>query len=60
MKVTSHYSELEARDFDGDTVKGVTGRIAIGSRDGAPQFLHAAVHHQARRLYPAPFPRMGA
>lgn len=37
MKHT-HYSALEAQKFDNDMVKGVTGRVAIGKNDGAPNF----------------------
>lgn len=38
MKIVSHYSELTAQTFDGDIVKGVSGRVAIGAADGAPHF----------------------
>jgi len=38
MKVVKHYSAIESRQFDGDVVKGVNGRIAIGKQDGAPHF----------------------
>lgn len=38
MKVVSHYDELESRQFEGETVKGVRGRIAVGMQDGAPHF----------------------
>ncbi len=37
MKVMK-YTEPESQTFDGDTVKGVTGRIAIGKDDGANNF----------------------
>ncbi len=38
MKVISHYDSIDSQQFDGDVVKGVTGRIAIGQEDGAPNF----------------------
>jgi len=38
MKIISHYSEIEAKQFDTEIVKGVTGRIAIGKDDNAPHF----------------------
>lgn len=38
MKVVSHYETLESSQFDGDAVKGVAGRIAIGKEDGAANF----------------------
>lgn len=38
MKVVSHYSDIASQHFDGEVVKGVTGRIAIGKEDGAPNF----------------------
>jgi quercetin dioxygenase-like cupin family protein len=37
MKII-HYSEAEPKHFDGDTVKGVTGRLVIGKSDGANNF----------------------
>lgn len=37
MKVVK-YTEPESKYFDGDIVKGVTGRIAIGKADGADHF----------------------
>ncbi|MBW2512986.1 MAG: cupin domain-containing protein [Deltaproteobacteria bacterium] len=37
MKIT-HYSDIEPTSFDGDAVKGVRGRVAIGKRDGADNF----------------------
>ncbi len=37
MKV-AHYSESQGKQFDGEIVKNVTGRIAIGKDDGAPNF----------------------
>lgn len=37
MKIT-HYSDIEPTAFDGDAVKGVKGRIAIGKSDGADNF----------------------
>ncbi len=33
-----HYSDAEAQHFDGNTVKGVTGRIVIGKADKATNF----------------------
>ena len=38
MKIVSHYSETPSQFFDGDVVKGVTGRVVIGKEDGAPNF----------------------
>ena len=38
MKVISHYSETESKQFDSDVVKGVTGRVVIGQSDSAPHF----------------------
>jgi len=38
MKVVSHYSEIESQQFDGDVVKGVSGRVVIGKNDSAPHF----------------------
>jgi quercetin dioxygenase-like cupin family protein len=38
MKVVSHFDTIASQQFDGDVVKGVTGRIAIGQKDGAPNF----------------------
>lgn len=37
MKIM-HYSDATPQSFDGDTVRGVTGRIAIGQADGAVNF----------------------
>jgi len=37
MKV-AHYETLESQEYNGDNVQGVTGRIAIGKADGAPNF----------------------
>lgn len=37
MKII-HYTEAEPKIFEGDAVSGVTGRIAIGRADGAPNF----------------------
>ena len=37
MKVIN-YNESKSQQFDGDAVKGVTGRIAIGKEDGANNF----------------------
>lgn len=33
-----HYTEADAKDFNGDNVRGVTGRIAIGKAHGAQNF----------------------
>ena len=38
MKIVSHYSNTPFQEFDGDVVKGVTGRVVIGQDDGAPHF----------------------
>jgi quercetin dioxygenase-like cupin family protein len=38
MKIVSHYSDTDSQKFDGDVVKGVTGRVLIGKKDGAPHF----------------------
>ena len=38
MKVVSHYDTIESQQFNGDVVKGVTGRVAIGKEDGAANF----------------------
>ena len=37
MKIM-HYSDAPSQSFDGDTVRGVTGRVAIGQADGASNF----------------------
>ncbi len=37
MKIIS-YSQAEPKKFIGETVKGVTGRVAIGKADGAENF----------------------
>ncbi|GBC60218.1 cupin [Desulfonema ishimotonii] len=37
MKII-HYSEIAPRSYNGDAVKGVSGRVAIGSADGAANF----------------------
>ena len=37
MKIR-HYSEAETHLFDSPAAKGVTGRVAIGRSDGAPNF----------------------
>ena len=37
MKIT-HYSDIEPTVFDGEAVKGVKGRVAIGKNDGAKNF----------------------
>jgi len=33
-----HYSQAEPKHFEGDAVRGVTGRVAVGSADGADNF----------------------
>jgi len=38
MKIIKNYSEIESQTFDGEQVKGVTGRVAIGAADGASHF----------------------
>ena len=38
MKVISHYSETESKQFDGEVVKGVNGRVVIGQKDNALNF----------------------
>jgi len=38
MKIVSHYSAAPSHKFDGEAVKGVTGRVVIGQEDGAPNF----------------------
>ena len=38
MKIVNHYSEEKSEYFDGEIVKGVTGRVLIGAADGAPNF----------------------
>jgi quercetin dioxygenase-like cupin family protein len=37
MKIT-HYTDIEPTSFNGDAVKGVKGRVAIGKSDGAGNF----------------------
>ncbi len=37
MKI-SHYQDISAKQFDGDEVQGVTGRVAIGKADKAENF----------------------
>jgi quercetin dioxygenase-like cupin family protein len=37
MKV-KHYSEIESTQFTGGPAQGVTGRVAIGKKDGAENF----------------------
>ena len=37
MKVTN-YLDIEPKNFESDTVKGIKGRVAIGKADGAEQF----------------------
>ena len=38
MKIVPHYTDSPYQEFDGDVVKGVTGRVVIGKEDGAPNF----------------------
>ncbi|THB73358.1 MAG: cupin domain-containing protein [Desulfobulbaceae bacterium] len=38
MKVLNHYSEAPSKQFDGEVVKGVTGRVVVGQADGAANF----------------------
>ena len=38
MKIVSHYSNTPSQEFDGDGVKGVTGRVVIGQDEGAANF----------------------
>lgn len=38
MKAVRHYSEIPATRFDGEKVRNVAGRVAIGKADGAPSF----------------------
>ncbi len=38
MKIINHYHELAMQRFSNDTVKGVTGRVAIGRADQALHF----------------------
>lgn len=38
MKIVSHYKAIDSQQFDGEMVRGVTGRIAIGQEDDAPNF----------------------
>lgn len=38
MKVITHYSDADSKSFDGDAVKGVTGRVVIGAADDARNF----------------------
>ncbi len=37
MKII-HYGEAAPQRFEGDAVRGVTGRVAIGAEDGADRF----------------------
>ena len=37
MKIT-HYTDIEPTSFNGDAVKGVKGRVAIGKNHGAENF----------------------
>ena len=37
MKIM-HYTDASPQAFDGDEVRGVVGRVAIGRADGAPHF----------------------
>ena len=38
MKILAHYSDAVGQVFNGETVKGVSGRVVIGKNDGAPHF----------------------
>lgn len=38
MKVLNHFTETDSQRFDSDAVKGVTGRVVIGSADEAKNF----------------------
>ncbi len=38
MKVM-HYTEISPTRFDSDSVKGLTGRVAVGRTDGAENFF---------------------
>jgi quercetin dioxygenase-like cupin family protein len=54
MKI-QHYTAANPQRFEGEEVRGVTGRIAIGRADGAPNFCmrvfelavdgHTPLHH---------------
>jgi quercetin dioxygenase-like cupin family protein len=37
MKIT-HYGDVAGKKFEGETVKALTGRVAIGGADGAKNF----------------------
>jgi len=37
MKII-HYSKVAPKHFEGEAVKGVTGRVAVGKADGAENF----------------------
>lgn len=41
MKII-HYTDIEAKVFSGDAVKGVAGRVFIGQADGARNFCMRA------------------
>ncbi|MBN1264276.1 MAG: cupin domain-containing protein [Anaerolineales bacterium] len=34
-----HYSDIDGKHFEGDSVQGITGRVLIGEDDGAPNFV---------------------
>ncbi len=38
MKIINNYKDIQSQSFDGEHVKGVTGRVAVGAADGAPHF----------------------
>lgn len=38
MKAIRHYSELQPTNFEGEKVRRVAGRVAIGKADGAANF----------------------
>jgi quercetin dioxygenase-like cupin family protein len=38
MKILDTYEHVPGQRFEGDAVKGVTGRVVIGKDDGAPNF----------------------
>lgn len=37
MKIT-HFSDIPVKQFEGETVRGIRGRLLIGKEDGAPNF----------------------
>jgi quercetin dioxygenase-like cupin family protein len=38
MKIT-HYTDIPVKHFEGNAVKGITGRLLIGKEDGAGNFV---------------------